>query len=229
MPNAIPVCVTGRKGVGLAEEVIRGREDPRSASEAIKNQPLPHHEFIIAHLGRNRQEYLQLMPLTMTITFYCPDCSSMAHHNQWLGRSAWSSDGGDAEIPQLQVLCTNKGCRKTHVIIPDFLNPYKRYVGAEIEECIIAQEATDNTVTTGAEESTIRRWRKQFAERLPHILTALIKLLMIEYENMVSLLKCSGEFNRLRELMGHFPARAASTLLGQANLELYAGASRQYF
>lgn len=162
------------------------------------------------------------------IKFYCPDCNSMTHHNQWLGRSAWSGDDKDAEIPQLQVLCKNKNCRKTHVVIPDFLNPYKRYVGAEIEECI-AQETADSLVTTEAEESTIRRWRRQFAKRLPHILTALIRLLMGEYENMVSLLRCSDGFNRLKELMGHFPARTASTVLGHANLELYAGASRQYF
>lgn len=164
----------------------------------------------------------------MVMRFYCPDCGSLTHFNQWKPRSSWSSDDMNAGIPQLQVLCTNKDCKKTHVIIPDFLNPYKRYIGAEIEACI-AQEQVEIPVTTGAEESTIRRWKRQFAERLPHILTTLVRLLMIEYENMISLLKCSQGFKRLRELIGHFPEREAATVLGRTNLELYAGASRQYF
>jgi len=81
----------------------------------------------------------------------------------------------------------------THVIIPDFLNPYKRYVGVEIEASIEQPKKAETSTITEAEESTIRRWIRQFSERLPEILNVMVRLLMIEYENMLSLLDCSHE------------------------------------
>ena len=124
----------------------------------------------------------------------------------------------------MQVLCTNPDCKKTHVVIPDFLNPYKRYVGAEIEASI--EQAS--TVVTDAEESTVRRWKRQFAERLPHILDELIRLLVTEYGNMMSLLDYSQGLDRLRNILGLFPGRRAATTPGRTNLELFSGGSRLY-
>lgn len=125
----------------------------------------------------------------------------------------------------MQVLCTNPDCEKTHVIIPDFLNPYKRYVGTEIEASI--EQTT--SIVTDAEESTIRRWKKQFTQRLPDILNILIRLLITEYENMISLLDCSQGLNRLRIILEHFPGRTAATTLGRANMELFGGGYLLYF
>lgn len=158
-------------------------------------------------------------------TFYCPVCGSLAHFNQWKLRSAWSSDDITSGIPQLQVLCKNHGCKRTHVIIPDFLNPYKRYVGAEIEASI----EQSSLLITQAEESTIQRWKKQFAERLPDILNILIRLLVTEYANMISLLDCSQGLKRLRKILELFPGRTAATTFGRANVELYGGGSLLYF
>lgn len=163
------------------------------------------------------------------MTFYCSECGSLTHFNQWKIRSTWSSGAEIVGIPQLQVLCTNPVCKKTHVIIPDFLNPYKRYVSAEIEASIEQVTKEDVSDITEAEESTKRRWNKQFAERLPEILNALIRLLIIEYENMLSLLECSGGFNRLRKLLVLFPGRKSATTLGRANMELFLGGMRLYF
>lgn len=158
-------------------------------------------------------------------TFYCPVCGSLSHFNQWKLRSAWSSDVISRKIPQLQVLCTNRDCKKTHVIIPDFLNPYKRYVGAEIEAAI----EPENPVVTNAEESTIQRWKRQFSQRLPHILNILIRLLVTEYANMISLLDSSSGLHRLRRILNLFPDRTAATTFGRANAELFGGGSILYF
>lgn len=203
------------------------REDPYNPpSTVIKyNRPLPHHDFILAYLGRNQQEYLALLPVMLMTTFYCPICGTLTHFNQWKLRSAWSSDDITRGIPQLQVLCTNPDCEKTHVVIPDFLNPYKRYVGAEIEASIDSEPDS----VTYAEESTVRRWRKQFSERLPHILNALIRLLVTEYGNMISLLDCSQGMKRLRRVLELFQTEKYTTMLGRANLELFSGGSSMYF
>ena len=125
----------------------------------------------------------------------------------------------------MQVLCTNQDCKRTHVIIPDFLNPYKRYVGVEIEASI---EQT-SLIVTHAEESTIRRWKKQFTERFSYILNLLIRLLVTEYANMISLLDCSQGFDRLRRILELFPGRTATTTLGRANMELFGGGYILYF
>lgn len=165
----------------------------------------------------------------MATIFYCPICCALTHFNQWKPRSSWSSDSLIPTIPQLQVLCTNPACKRTHVIIPDFLNPYKRYVGVEIEASIEQPEKAETSTITEAEESTIRRWIRQFSERLPEILNVMVRLLMIEYENMLSLLDCSQGLARLRKLLELFRYRKSSTVLGIANLELFYGGSLLYF
>jgi erythromycin esterase-like protein len=47
--------------------------------------------------------------------------------------------------------------------------PFKHYSGPEIEEVLFAFEegATVNSVATGAEESTLQRWKKQFHSLIP--------------------------------------------------------------
>ena len=212
-----------------AVEVIRGRTIQISLPQRLINRSHPHHDIIVAYLGHNQQEYIALLPEIEATTFYCPKCGSLTHFHQWKSRSSWSSDSMIPEIPQLQVLCINPACKKTHVIIPDFLNPYKRYVGAEIEAAMDEKSRRDGNNITEAEESTLRRWIRQFSERLPEILRVLVRLLMIEHENMLSLLDCSQGLGRLRRILGLFPPGIYATSLGQANLELFYGGSRQYF
>jgi hypothetical protein len=210
-------------------EVTRGRTETDSLTTAINTNPLPYHDIIITHSGRNEQEYSARLEKLLAKLFYCPDCGSITHFNQWKTRSAWSNEADNGEIRQLQVLCTNPECKKTHVIIPDFLNPHKRYVGAEIEAAIESEFTGSSPSETQAEDSTKRRWIKQFAERLPEILNALMRLLMIEYQNMMSLLKCCVDLRRLRELLMLFPEREQATTLGRANLELFWGSMPLYF
>jgi hypothetical protein len=162
--------------------------------------------------------------------FFCSKCGSLTHFHSWKRRSAWSSDSEITEIMQLQVICTNPDCKKTHVVIPDFLCPYKRYVGAEIEASVEARnnKAAVNT-TTEAEESTIRRWRNQFASRLLERLNKLERVLVKEHTKMVSLIDNSQGLGRIRKLLQLLPKRPAATTLGWANIELFLSSSGLYF
>ena len=164
------------------------------------------------------------------MTLYCSICGYLTHFHQWKMRNAWSSDSTIKKIPQLQVICTNTSCKATHVIIPDFLCPYKRYVGAEIEAAIESASGEVETANiTEAEESTIRRWKNQFAKRLAERLQVLARLLVNEYEKMISLLDNSQGLNRVRRLMRLFPEKKAATTLGRANLALFWSSSGLYF
>jgi hypothetical protein len=171
-----------------------------------------------------------LLPELKEKTLHCSICGSLTHFHQWKMRNAWSSESAIKKIPLLQVICTNASCKATHVIIPDFLFPYKRYIGAEIEAAI--EPASSKKVAaniTGAEESTIRRWKNQFARRLSERLNILARLLMNEYEKMISLLDNSQGLNRVRRLLQLFPEKKAATTLGRANLELFWSSSGLYF
>jgi hypothetical protein len=170
------------------------------------------------------------IPELKLMVFFCSQCGSRTHFHSWKRRSAWSSDSEGTTILQLQVICTNPDCKKTHVVIPDFLCPYKRYVGAEIEAAVAAQNSKEATNSnTAAEESTIRRWRKQFAMRLKERLNTLERTLLKEYTQMVSLLNNSQGIERVRKLMQLFPKRPAANLLGRANIELIWSGSGLYF
>ena len=115
-------------------------------------------------------------------------------------------------------------------IIPDFLCPYKRYVGAEIEAAIEPRSGEVETANiTEAEESTIRRWKNQFVRRLEERLQVLARVLMNEYEKMMSLLDNWQGLDRVRRLMQLFPGKEAATTLGRANLELFWNSSGLYF
>jgi hypothetical protein len=170
------------------------------------------------------------IPKLKLMGFFCSKCGSPTHFHSWKRRSAWSSDSEETTILQLQVICTNPDCKKTHVIIPDFLCPYKRYVSSEIEVAVAAQNSKEAVnPNTAAEESTIRRWRKQFAMRFKERLNVLERTLLKEYTQMVSLLDNSQGLGRIRNLLQFFPKRPASTLMGRANLELFRSSSGLYF
>lgn len=210
-------------------EVTRGKPATIHLPQRLITKPLPHHDIIITHIGTNQQEYISLLPELKEKALYCSICGSLTHFHQWKNRNAWSSDSAITKIPQLQVICTNTSCKATHVIIPDFLCPYKRYVGAEIEAAIEPGCGEEKTNVTAAEESTIRRWKNQFARRLEERLQVLTRALMNEYEKMVSLLDNLQGLDRVRRLMQLFPGREAATTLGRANLELFWNSSGLYF
>jgi Domain of unknown function (DUF6431) len=166
----------------------------------------------------------------MMMEFFCPKCGSKTHAHQWKERCAWSSDSLVPKIMQLRVLCQNKECRSTHVILPDFLNPYKRYVGLEIEASIeYRQEKSDEVApATDADESTIYRWNAQFLKRFEKIIQILIRLL-IGMEIMPNLMQQEKGFERLKKILNRFPQIAFTTHLGQTNMLMYANGSLEYF
>ena len=50
-----------------------------------------------------------------------------------------------------------KHCRKTHTELPDFMQPFKRYVANVVEAVVDGRSET-----CPAEESTMRKWRRWF-------------------------------------------------------------------
>ena len=165
-----------------------------------------------------------------SMEFFCPKCASKTHAHQWKERSAWSSDSLVPKISQLRVLCQNKECGSTHVILPDFLNPYKRYVGVEIESSIEQKQEKSDALApaTDADESTICRWNAQFLKRFEKIVQILIRIL-IGMEVMPNLMEQGKGFGRLKNILKLFPQMFCTTHIGHSNMLLYSNGSLEYF
>ena len=57
-------------------------------------------------------------------------------------------------------------CKATHTEIPDIIQPYKHYDSAAIQSIL---DGSEIPVGCAADESTIRRWKKSFAEAEPDL------------------------------------------------------------
>ena len=131
----------------------------------------------------------------------------------------------------MQVLCQGKDCKSTHEVLPDFLHPYKRYVGIEIERSV-EQKQQDKSKgvapATDADESTINRWNAQYLKRVEIILQILLRML-IEMDIMPNLLEEGSLFGRLKKMLSLFPKSQHATQMGYSNLKMYEYGSLEYF
>jgi hypothetical protein len=57
---------------------------------------------------------------------------------------------------------------KTFTRLPDFLIPFKHYVAREIDHFLrsLSKGYSFTQMQTGAEDSTLRRWQKEFREKM---------------------------------------------------------------
>lgn len=95
----------------------------------------------------------------------CPECGAKTHGHgtrrrvvRILGEKKWCK--------VRRFLCT--GCKKSFTRLPDFLIPFKHYAVREIEQFLrsLAKGFSFNQTQAGAEESTLRRWHKEFQGKI---------------------------------------------------------------
>ena len=176
----------------------------------------------IPYLGKDFNEYrenFQLMLSGLLIT--CTVCGGKTHSHGGYWRNAWCSENSEKEkLWIVRVRCANKVCGITHALIPDFLIPFKKYVACEVEDAVSEQLKRHRIANfnTEADESTIRRWWRQYKERTAKVANELESLLMKEYAKMVSLLKADVVgVKRLKILIERFPQILNTCVFGAAN------------
>src|SRR5690554_4047966 len=98
--------------------------------------------MIVVFLGSSVNEYRALsLTFLEDITPLCPVCGSYCHFHGWYQRKVRDDDGaGHILVPRVK--CVH--CKKTHIILPDFLAPHKQYI----------QHVREATVQAGVEEKT---------------------------------------------------------------------------
>jgi len=94
----------------------------------------------------------------------CPLCGGAVYHRDYKARDSKKLDGAVWHFMLRRLLCDD--CSKLHTEIPDIIQPHKQYATETIQRVIDGGEGARDCV---ADDSTIRRWRADFAEALPDI------------------------------------------------------------
>lgn len=116
-------------------------------------------------------------------------------------------------------------CNRTHAILPDFICPRKHYSACDIE--FVLKDVEDNIpaedIETTASISTVKRWIKEFGEKVKEAAGSLKSLLYTIVSKTISEIVLSNltPFKLLERLLKEFPEIDNSNfVIGEANIWL---------
>lgn len=111
------------------------------------------------------------------------------------------------------------GCGRTFTVLHPWMLPYKHYNALEIED-VLSEDAPDEGNaggTSGAEESTIGRWKGQFRAVLPVLATKLEALVTFCLGGSISLVESDGDLQRVYRAVSYLEkVPEGSSRLGRA-------------
>ena len=102
-----------------------------------------------------------------------------------------------------------KECRKTFTRLPPFLLPGKQYTAKEIEGVMrhLSGGGTLSTAPSAAEESTLRRWWKEYSGRMQEWASELESDLRTLDKPAPNIIRLSSDpLTRLERTLSYFPA-----------------------
>jgi hypothetical protein len=108
-------------------------------------------------------------------------------------------------------LCT--ACGKTFTLLPDFLLPFKHYTAAEIEGVLrhFFGGGRLSELHSEADESTLRRWWKEFSQKLPQWAGSLEAQVFKLFNRTPSFIEMSSlPLTRLQKVLSQLPALPSS-------------------
>lgn len=116
-------------------------------------------------------------------------------------------------------------CKKTHVILPDFIAPYRHYVMIVISEAI--EEITDELILTelvsGPQDiCTIQRWRKRFASYYKEAAGYLNSMALQMTGKMPTIIGkvTSSPWQQLKAALLNLPSIISISVMGAVNIWL---------
>ena len=112
----------------------------------------------------------------------CPCCGGKLLSRDSRLRKLIHTDGSTMILRIRRLLC--KSCGKLHAELPDIIQPFKHYTSE-----IIQQVLDGRSGECRAENSTIRRWIREFTDALESLEGSLIALWMHENQKSWNLLK----------------------------------------
>lgn len=112
----------------------------------------------------------------------CPYCGGKLLSRDSRLRKLIHTDGSSRTLRIRRLLC--KSCGKLHAELPDIIQPFKHYASE-----VIQQALDGDPQKCPAENSTIRRWIREFTDSLEALDCSLIALWMHENRKSWNLLK----------------------------------------
>ena len=93
---------------------------------------------------------------------FCPVCQSPMKPYDYRKRIMKQYDGETEYLILRRCRCTNNGCNKLHIQLPDLLLPHKHYAASIIEETIEDREDNLLMIPDYPCQDTLSRWKKWF-------------------------------------------------------------------
>lgn len=134
--------------------------------------------MIVVWLGDSVNEYrAHSLKIMARLTLICPICGEYCHYHGWYSRKV-RTDDDVVYIKIARVRCKN--CKKTHIVLPDFLSPHKHYtqqtreitLQACLEEDVPVEDATNGNRAV----ATTRRWLREFRAKFTELVGALMSI-----------------------------------------------------
>lgn len=122
---------------------------------------------------------------------FCPVCYGELEVRSSKDRKLIRGDGRK-QIYRLRVLKCKK-CRKHHLELPDFIQPFKHYESEVIESAL-----DSDAYCCQAEETTIKRWQQWFDKNYCHMNGILTSIHIRESRNHVNLLLKTSLLQNIR-------------------------------
>jgi len=123
----------------------------------------------------------------------CPLCGGAVYHRDHKSRDVKKLNGEVWHFSLRRLLCDN--CMKLHTEIPDIIQPYKHYDSETIQSVLDGGEKAMDCV---ADDSTISRWKSDFAKAEPDIEQRLVSVYAQETDETAPLLSFALTFAAIR-------------------------------
>jgi len=114
-------------------------------------------------------------------------------------------------------------CNKYQALIPSFIKPYKQYEAEVIEAALRAAESGEmKSSDCPANESTITRWKAEFAERGARAVGVLMSIMYKIYTEHISMIemKKEGLMKQLERLTQRLLGQSRGLVIGRVNIIL---------
>ena len=152
----------------------------------------------------------------------CPICGEKMRLHGAYSRRPKDNEGVRHEGWVAQGHCVT--CNKYHSVIPSFIRPYKQYEAEVIEAVLRAEEEGGGKRQSDcpANESTINRWKREFAERGARALGYMMSLVYNIYGEYISVIASQKEglMKQLGRLTARLLGHERGLVIGRSNIIL---------
>ena len=130
----------------------------------ISPSPLPCGMIIVSSFNLDHNTKTGVFTIITDETSGCPLCDSELTYRDSKHRNLKDLYGKLRRFLLRRMRC--KECNKLHTELPNIIQPYKHYESYVIQ-CIL--DESEEASKCAADDSTIRRWKKEFSKSAPDI------------------------------------------------------------